>query len=129
MALYKRQFIRFSVVGTIGFIVDAGIVWIFTHKNIHPIIAQIIAFSIAVIVTWLLNRNFSFTTSKRKWFYELLSYIFGTSIGSLISNGIYIFLVLRFSLFFHNPVFAVALGSLIGLIFNFTVSKFWVFKS
>ncbi len=128
LRITKSQFFRFSVVGSIGFIVDAGIVWLLSKNHIHPIIAQIIAFSIAVVFTWLLNRKFSFPNSKKKWFKQLFSYVLGTSIGSIANNGIYVLLVLEFKLFFNKPVFAVAVGSLVGLVFNFTVSKFWVFR-
>lgn len=128
ITILKSQFFKFSYVGAIGFAIDAGIVWFLTTNHIHPIIAQVIAFLLAVICTFFLNRRFSFPNTEKKWFQQLLNYILGTSVGSFVNNTVYIVLVLESKLFYSKPVFAVAIGSLLGMVFNFVISKFWVFR-
>ena len=54
------QFFRFALTGIAGFAVDASIVWLLTQFRINAIIAQGIAFSVAVTVTWWLNRKYTF---------------------------------------------------------------------
>ena len=47
----------------------------------------------------------------------------------VVNNGVYVFLVLTVDMFSKEPVLAVAAGSLAGLVFNFTASRAWVFRS
>ncbi len=51
----RRQFLAFEAVRTAGFLVDAGIVQGLTNSGINAIAAQLVAFAVAVCVTWLGN--------------------------------------------------------------------------
>ena len=64
----KTEFVLFSLAGVAGFLVDASVVWTFTGAGVDPITAQAVAFTVAVTVTWLLNRRFTFArhAGKRK---------------------------------------------------------------
>lgn len=124
------QFIRFGISGVAGFITDASLVVLFTRTfSIGPIPAQIIAFSVAVTVTWLINRHWTFAehTSDR-WLYEWGKYVAANSLGAAANNAVYVSLVLTTAIFSKYPVFAVALGSVVGMVFNFASSKHLVFN-
>ncbi len=126
----KSELICFSLVGMAGFFVDAGIVWVLTRIGLDPIMAQIYAFTVAVTVTWLLNRKFTFAhRARHNWIREWLHYVAANSVGAAVNNGVYVLLVLTVALFSKEPVLAVAMGSLAGLIFNFTASRYLVFRA
>jgi putative flippase GtrA len=49
--------------------------------------------------------------------------------GALVNYGTYAALVASVPLVATRPVLGVAAGSVAGLVFNFTLSKLWVFHS
>ena len=125
----KAELVLFSLAGAAGFLVDAGIVWVFTRAGADPLTAQAVAFTVAVTVTWLLNRRFTFAYhASPNWLREWLHYVAANSIGAVVNNGVYVLLVLSMALFSREPVLAVAAGSLAGLVFNFTASRALVFR-
>lgn len=125
-----RQFSRFGIAGTVGFLTDAGAVVISTTVfGFGPIPAQVIGFSIAVVLTWLINRYWTFSeNSSNRWLLELTRYIAANSLGATINNTVYIALVILISVFRHNPTYAVAVGSLVGMVSNFIMSRKYAFQ-
>jgi len=120
------QIFSFAVVGTIGFFVNALVLLIATQV-VGPIFGQVIAFPPAVMATWWLNRNFTFS-SMRPWRSELLRYVSANFLGWLVQNGCYAALVLASALIYEHPVIALVVGSLAGMTFNFVSSKWLVFR-
>ena len=126
-----RQFLAFMVVGTVGFVVDAGIVWaLATYAGINAVVAQLLAFTVAVTVTWLGNRSWTFGPSVRRLSVarEWSLYVSANMLGWLVNNGVYVALVVTIPLMAHQPVWAVAAGSLAGLFLNYTASRRVVFR-
>ncbi len=124
------EIIKFGVSGVAGFIVDAGLITIFTQAlGLGPIVAQVFGFTAAVTVTWLINRHWTFAEhASDKWLHEWTRYVAANSIGAAVNNGVYVMLVLTVASFSETPVFAVAAGSLAGMGFNYASSRFMVFK-
>jgi putative flippase GtrA len=124
------EIFRFGLSGIAGFLVDAGIVAILSGKlGADPVVAQGIAFTIAVTVTWLINRHWTFSeNASERWLHEWTRYVVANSVGAIVNNGVYVFLVLCVAEFSKEPVFAVAAGSIAGMGFNFASSKLIVFK-
>lgn len=121
------QFLRFGVVGVIGFVVNAGLVeWL--ARDVGPIWAQCLAFPVAVTVTWWLNRRYTFGASGRAIHHEWLRFVLANSLGWLANNGTYFWLVLNVGWAFDRPSLAVAAGSLAGMFLNFGASRWIVFK-
>ncbi len=125
-----HEIIRFGVSGVAGFIVDAGLIAILTQAlRIGPIIAQAIGFTAAVTVTWLINRHWTFAEyASDKWLHEWARYVAANSIGAAVNNGVYIMLVLTVAFFSETPVFAVAAGSVAGMLLNYISSKVIAFR-
>ncbi len=125
-----RRLLAFAVVGTIGFLVDAGIVFGLTGLGMSPFVAQAIAFAAAVTVTWFGNRSWTFRDNvgrfglKEEW----LRYVSANAVGWCVNNGVYGGLVLAAPFALRNPVWAVAAGSLAGLVFNYTAARRLVFS-
>ncbi len=122
---------KFAVAGTAGFLVDAGLVALLNQEyGISPIFSQCIAFSVAVIVTWLVNRHWTFVKrADKRWLREFWKYLAANSVGAAVNNGVYIILTLAVTTFSNFPELAVAAGSLTGMFFNYFSSRFLIFRS
>ncbi len=124
------QFAKFCVVGTVGFVVDAGSLYLLmSFANLDPYTGRIFSFLLAATVTWTLNRNYTFRRSlpaprARQW----ARFVTANTLGGVLNYGVYSALVLSGGWFLEAPVLAVAVGSIAGLAFNFTVSRKFVFK-
>jgi putative flippase GtrA len=123
----RREFARFCLVGGVGFAFDAGSTLIFVQTlGMSSGLARVAAFFIAATATWALNRHFTFKHSGPggSW----LQYILSTSMGALISLGVYL-LWLQWAGKTPGQLLAgVALGSVVALFFNFSMSKWFIFK-
>lgn len=125
-----KQLMLFSFSGVIGFAVDAGIVMAMIRLvGINLITAQIVAFMVAVTVTWAINRRFTFRNKKSlNKFKEWLKYLGANAFGGAVNNAVFTVLVINSFVFAKNPVLAIASGSFAGLLFNFSSAKILIFK-
>lgn len=129
------QLFWFIVAGTVGFIVDAGILeFVVRYANFGLLSGRIVSFSVAVIVTWQINRLFTFkqkaisTIGIKKVSSEFLKYLLSSSMSIIINFGIYTFAIFSFTLCHEIPSLAVVFGSLGAMFVTFFMSKYWVFK-
>ena len=127
MAKDLGELARFCVVGTIGFIADAGLTLAFTQGiRWAPLPSRALAFLVAATITWWLNRRFTFRYSagSSTW----LPYVLLTAVGALINVGLYGAWLSVLGSSAVNIVIGVAIGSLGALVFNFLVSRKWIFR-
>jgi len=116
---------RFFVVGSIGFVVDGGILTLlhslFDLSLLH---ARLVSFTAAVTITWYLNRHHTFSSSKdAQVVNEWARYAAVNGIGALLNLGIFLWLVYRFSALAEWPIVPLAIAASIALIFNFFASR------
>ena len=80
-------FLRFAAVGAIGFVVDAGVLLALVALGwASPIEGRLISFACAVLVTFELNRRWSFgRMSRRPYLATLASYV-GVQSGGFLCN-------------------------------------------
>lgn len=129
----KNSILKFIIVGSIGFVIDVSILYLCIHfLETNLVVSRIISFSIAVIITWLLNRVYTFKMStpykKRKhYFMEFFKYLIGSSISISINFGVYMFVISFFSLALKTPILAVAIGSISAMFFSYIFSKYYIF--
>ena len=127
--LMVKQIFRFGLVGTVGFLVDAGVLSALVMlTSCGPYVARIFSYLCAATVTWYLNRKITFqvlndVSLKREW----LRYIFANTLGALLNYGVFVVLVFTLSEVRTYPVLGVAAGSLAGMIVNFSISRVYVF--
>jgi putative flippase GtrA len=122
------QILRFGVVGTIGFCIDGGLLWLLLSYDVGYLAARLVSFPVAVCATWGLNRLFTFTGADRRRPVSQLNRYFGIQIlGSLANFLIYAAIL---SVIEPTPVhalFALAIGAVAGLVVNYTGSRKFVF--
>lgn len=123
-----RQLLRFGIVGVAGFLVNAVLVESLAVV-IGPALAQVVAFPVAVTCTWLMNRQFTFSSTEPATFAEWRRYVAANSVGMIANNGCYFLLVLLSQTAHDRPILAVAVGSIAGLFFNFVTTRKYVFKT
>lgn len=125
------EFSRFLVIGTIGFVVDAGTLKLlvaFAHIDLYS--GRLVSYLTAATGNWLLNRHFTFRQAREQSpFMQWVKYLGANGIGFAVNYATYAALITYVAVAKAHPVIGVAAGSIAGLSFNFTVNKFWVFRA
>ena len=125
-----EQFFRFGVIGVLGFLVDVAVLYLSVYGfHMNRYAGRVASYLAAATCTWWLNRRFTFTRADksrpmRQWMLFLSLNVF----GGIINYLTYVFVV-RIDL--DRGVYlliGVACGSLAGMIFNFMMSRVFVFR-
>lgn len=123
-----HQFLRFCLVGGIGFLIDAGLtLWLNRMLELGALPARVLAFLVAASATWALNRSFTFASAVGMA--SLPRYVALTAAGAFINLGVYWAWVLQAGRAPLQLLVGVALGSVAAMGFNFFVSRKFVFTS
>lgn len=85
---------RFALVGGTGFIVDAGLTSGLQVWGLDIYVSRLIAISLAMFVTWRLNRAITFGASPRRQVREGAVYVGVAVAAATLNYGIYITLML-----------------------------------
>ena len=118
-----QQFIKFAMVGVLGFVTDLLIFYLLVFMNIDSLVARVSAFWCATIVTWLGNRFFTFAVYESGWFKQLIRHLSVSHLFGMINISVFYYLSLIAPLFL-----AFLVGTAIAMLGNYTCSKFWVFS-
>ena len=130
MRAVAGQFLRFCVVGGLGFGADAGILLaLLRWTALGPYFGRIVSYLVAATLTWVLNRRFTFAaTAGARPHREWVRYVLVNGLGGGLNYLVYVLCIRQSALFWQHPAWAVAAGSAVALIFNFTANKFVVFR-
>lgn len=129
-AVFHLPFVRFCVVGLVGFGVDTVTLhYLLATTDAGPYIGRTLSYLLAATVTWELNRRFTFHVSTRtglanQWLRYTSVNIFGLS----LNYGVYAVCIQSFEVAWRYPVLGVAAGSAAGLVSNFLASKHFIFR-
>ena len=131
--LARLSILRFAVIGALGMPVDAGILWLMTHRaGLDPYSGRIVSWLCAATFTWTGNRYFTFRATRARGLSgtlrEWMRFLAANAVGGLVNVGLYSTLVRFAPPPINNLYVALVLGVLAGLVFNFTLSKKMVFK-
>ena len=130
--MLTRQFLRFSIVGAAGFVVDVSILYLLSHWGLDLYSARIISFLIAATSTWIGNRLFTFSSGRsqqRKLSTEWATYLAAMTLGGLTNYGTYALLITFLMIFREHPWLAVAGGTGAGLLINFVLARRILYQS
>ena len=121
----------FTLVGAIGFCVDGGLLLV-AHEQLGLAwpIARLLSFTSAVTVTWLLNRSLTFSVqSCTLTLDEWRRYFAVNGAGAALNLGIFLALMEFVPRFASHPLIALAVAATAALVFNFLMSRRFVFQS
>ena len=132
-ALSRLSFLRFAVVGALGMPVDAGVLYLMLSLAHTPYyIGRPVSWFCAATFTWIGNRYFTFRAARARGLFgaagEWGKFLAANAIGGLVNVGSSIALKSSAPAPLNNPYIALACGVLLGLVFNFALSKKVVFK-
>lgn len=124
------QSLRFAVAGVLGLGVDTAVLYGLMALGLDFPWARALSFLAAATFTWGFNRRHTFgvhaevAPSWGEWARYLLAMAGGGLVNYLVSLGAY----QQLELVRAYPVLALALGSLVGMVFNFFSARHLVFR-
>ena len=129
-AVAARQFVAFSAVGTIGFLVDAAALYVVMSQLGAGLYGgRIISYLAAATSTWALNRRYTFRAHRStRRLGEWGRFLAANAVGGLVNYATYAVLVTSNASVAAQPVIGVAAGSVAGPLVNFTASRSMVFR-
>lgn len=125
----RAKFLRFGLAGVIGLAVDTGVLYAWLWAFDEYAIGRLVSFLCAVWTTWRINRRYTFQPRAeesllREWF----KYLTAMSGGGLINLAAYSLTMSAAQYNMALPAIAVAIGSMAGMLFNFSAAHFWVYR-
>jgi putative flippase GtrA len=115
-------------VGGLGFVVDAGILTALVNGLGHGhYVSRAASFSVAVTVTWLINRRWVFDAGEASG-KEYSGYFVVQLIGATINLGVYALVIEMIPSFAALPVIPLAVGAAVALLANFFLVRQFVYK-
>jgi putative flippase GtrA len=124
------EFLRFGVVGTIGFVVDTAVLYAGLALGLGLYGGRAVSYLVAATTTWALNRLWTFRGRgngpvHRQWALFLLVNL----LGFAMNYGTYAGLIAFVPMVAAHPVLGVAAGALAGMFGNFVLSRQLVFRA
>lgn len=120
-----KSFLRFCAVGAVNTLIDFGVfVALFYGAGVHLVLANTLGFAAALVNSYVLNRIWTFDDRKpSKGGWQFMAFVLLAVAGVGISNIVIILLA---------PVWG-ALGAklvavAVTLAWNYTTSRYWVFR-
>jgi putative flippase GtrA len=123
-----RQFWRFGLIGTAGFVVDStALALAMRLLGLDHYSGRLVSWLVAATFTWAMNRRFTFADAGprlRQW----LRFLAANAVGGAVNYAVYAALVAFTTTVKATPTLGVAAGAIAGLFFNFAASKWVVFR-
>lgn len=125
----KRQLVRFAIAGVVGFVVDAGVLYLALWMGLGYFAGRAVSFLCAVVTTWLINRTYTFHGHReRSIVAEFGHYLVAMALGGIVNYAVYSAVVVSAPKGALTPLLAVAAGVAAGMSINFVSARFWVFR-
>jgi len=120
------QFVKFSLIGVINTMVSFAAYLFFTRLiKFDPLIANALAFVIAVTISYVLNKNWTFRDRGRITVNQYSRFFTISGIGFGLSEVI--ILVVHHLLDIHDFI-AFTVATVIVMFWNFFANRFWTFR-
>lgn len=127
------RFIRFSVVGTLGTLLDVGVLTLLKMAGFSTLFANTISFSIGLIHNFSLNRLWTFDLPEdTHWQDQFIRYASVSLIGLTLNNIILLSLESHFITQLNQPEWgylpAKAIATSVVVFWNYFANKYWTFR-
>jgi putative flippase GtrA len=126
------RFLRFAIVGTFGFVVDAGVLALLLASDVAGFHAgRCASFLAGASFTWAVNRRVTFADRRpgdgrgAEW----ARYVAAMAAGAALNYGVYALVLHVFGYTAVIAVLAVAVGAIAGLGLNFLAASRLVFAA
>ncbi|WNL48009.1 GtrA family protein [Dyella sp. BiH032] len=127
----RREAGLFFVGGVIGFVADAGVVQaLVSWAGWNAYLARLLSFLLAATATWWWNRQYTFAhrASGRPLPMEWLHWMGLMTAGALVNYAAYAAMLMGFPSLHRWPAVAVAAGSVVAALVNFSTARGVLFK-
>lgn len=125
----RREFARFAVVGSVGFCVDGGLFTLLTQSGWELLSSRLLSFVSAVTVTWFFNRYWTFAIDVHRGLRkEYAGYIATQTAGAVVNLSVFFVVIELYPSLQRIPLLPLAFGALVSMVFNYIVSKKYIFK-
>jgi dolichol-phosphate mannosyltransferase len=119
------QLAQFLVVGVSGLLVNLAVLTVALALNVWTEAAVVLAIFVSMVWNFLLNRRFSFSSSRGdSMFRQFLGFVSACSFGAIVNYWVTIFSMQWIPM----PQLAAVVGVAAGTGFNFVASRYWVFR-
>jgi dolichol-phosphate mannosyltransferase len=123
------QLAQFCLVGLTGMAVDLSSLALLLHAAVPFKIARALAIFVAMTTNFILNRRMTFSHSRGSGVIaQYFRFVATCTLGGLVSWRIAVGLVQSVPFFRGHVFLASVAGILVGTIFNFLISRHWVFR-
>lgn len=124
-----RNLLFFGAAGVLGYFVDLSVT-LCLELLVGPYLARVPAFLCASTATWIFNRGVTFRHQKAQKgvVAEWIHYISLMAIGLIVNYCVYSMAISFMSRSVLSTSIAVALGSLAGMVINFSTSSKFLYK-
>ncbi|CAH2902462.1 MAG: GtrA-like protein [uncultured Paraburkholderia sp.] len=126
---FLKEIFAFGVVGTIGFVVDTGVLYL-TKAHFGLFYGRATSFVCAAFTTWLINRAWTFKNKRSSLGAksEFAVYFLLMLIGGAVNYSAYVITVSKYPIAAVYPIIGVAIGSLADMFVNLMSSRMILFK-
>ncbi|MDX1735618.1 MAG: GtrA family protein [Halioglobus sp.] len=125
--------LAFALVGSIGFIVDAGLLTLLSQKfGLGLYVSRLFSFTCATLVTWLINRVYTFrhlTRGGAVHYSEYLRYVVVQVTAAFANLAVFVLVIEQFPATADYPVLPLAVGAVFGMVINFLGARYWVYPA
>jgi putative flippase GtrA len=126
MLLQKhRRPLCFLAVGGLGLVTDIILFTIAAMQGVHPLVAGFLALAAATVLTWRLNRTFTFDRSGRRQGEEAMRYVAVTAVAQGTSYAV--FAVLAVTVLAVLPQAAIIAGAAVGALISYNGHRLFAF--
>lgn len=123
---------KFTIVGFVGFIIDATILTLLSvNIGMNIFFSRTVSFITATLVTWILNRIYTFRKHTKKSDIntrEYRRYLLIQTGGAIVNLIVFTIIILLVPKLIGTPIIPLAIGAIFGLAFNFIGSLYWVYR-
>lgn len=125
------QFLRFGIVGAIGYVVDAGVLRLaITFLGLGLYQGRVLSFLCAALTTYALNRAWTFRQAAGAGRgRQILLWLTLMAGGFVINYGAYVLCLELDPMVRRYPELAVAAGAIAGMGVNFVSARWIVFRA